>query len=62
MSTKAAHLMMLGVVSQLQPEDRKKVEDAAEGIRAIIRDSGDYGEIAIALVTLENALKVEGEG
>lgn len=56
-SDKVALLAICGAIYQLPAEDRAKVEAAAEKIRKIRTEAGDYGDIAVALVGAEIAAK-----
>ena len=53
-------LVLKGVVSEMSPEAQAKVADAKARIVAIVKDFGEEGGIALALVGMEMAA-AEGE-
>lgn len=54
-SVKAQHLMLLGAVSQMTPEEQAVINKLVQEIRDLTKDNGDAGLLALALVSLENA-------
>lgn len=50
-------LMTKGIVAGLLKEDQQKVEEAAQKIRDIRNEYGDYGLVALSLVTAEEGVK-----
>lgn len=55
---KAALYMLKGVVSEMEPQERQKVEDALEQIRAVMTEYGKAGSIAMAMIALETSVDV----
>lgn len=50
-------LMMRGLVSQMPPETRQKIEDCRAKLETVINDTGDEGKMAMCLLALEFAAK-----
>jgi hypothetical protein len=46
-------LILKGILSDAPPEDMEKINAAANKIRAVLAESGDYGNVALTLVALE---------
>lgn len=53
-------LMLKGLVSEMSPEAQAKIDDAKARIVAVMKDFGEEGGIALALVGMEIAA-AEGE-
>lgn len=49
----ATYFMMKGVISELPPEQRKKIEGLQKKISNIIKEDYEEGITAMSLVTLE---------
>lgn len=58
-SEQAQRLLLIGMVSELPTESQQKVQEAKDKLVAILKDFGEEGSIAMALVGLEMA--AEGE-
>jgi len=58
-SEQAQRLLVIGMVSELPTESQQKVQEAKDKLAAILKDFGEEGSIAFALVGLEMA--AEGE-
>ena len=50
---RAAVLMLKGLISEMPEADRAVIADCAAQLKAIVKDQGDAGLIALALVTAE---------
>lgn len=50
-----ALMIMRGAVYQLPEEDRKRVEECADKMRALVEEYGEAGVCAASLVALELA-------
>lgn len=49
-----AHLLMMkGAMSEMTEAERTKINEVAAAIRALVKDNGDEGLVAIAIVGLE---------
>lgn len=56
MTSEQAQLLLLkGAITDLPLESQQKVQEAKEKLSAIIKDFGDEGRVALALVGMEIA-------
>lgn len=53
----ATHLLILGAISQMPPEDRKLVDACAAEIRHTLKSYGEHGVLALGLIGAEIAAK-----
>ncbi|KLN54693.1 hypothetical protein [Variovorax paradoxus] len=51
----ATHLLILGAIAQMPPEDRTLVEACAAEIRHTLKSYGEHGSLALGLVGAEIA-------
>lgn len=59
-SEQAQRLLLIGMISELPSESQQKVREAKEKLSTILKDFGEEGGIALALVGLDIAA-AEGE-
>lgn len=59
-SEQAQRLLLIGMISELPSESQQKVQEAKEKLSTILKDFGEEGGIALALVGLDIAA-AEGE-
>lgn len=59
-SKQAQRLLLIGMISELPTESQQKVQEAKEKLEAILKDFGEEGGIALALLRMEIAA-AEGE-
>lgn len=51
----AEELMLLGMISQLEPEQKEKIESICHQLDTLLAETGDEGLIALSLVSLQKA-------
>jgi hypothetical protein len=54
MSTKSDLVMLKGVIFDMKADERTKVEEAKARFDAILKETGDFGLIALTWTALEN--------
>ena len=52
-SEKVMELLLSGMISKMPEEEQKKTRECAEKIRAVVKEYGDCGTIALTLLSLE---------
>lgn len=57
---RAGMLILKGMISDMNPEDRQTVDEAVSEIKQVIARHGDLGQFALSYVALE--LAAEGQG
>lgn len=60
-SEQAQRLLLMGMISELPTESQQKVQEAKEKLSTILKDFGEEGGIALALVGLDIAAAEGGK-
>ena len=60
-SEQAQRLLLMGMISELPAESQQKVQEAKEKLSTILKDFGEEGGIAFALVGIEIAAAEGGK-
>jgi len=61
MTARAEQLLLKGLMSELPEAQRAHIELVAEQLRQLLRDAGDDGLMALAIVGFEEQAKAEAD-
>lgn len=61
MTARAEQLLLKGMLSELPEAQRAHIELVAEQLRQVIKDAGDDGFMALAIVGFEAQAEADGE-
>jgi len=59
MQTEVSFLMFKGAIGEMSEAEQDRVRECADKLRTMIKEYGDHGLIAMALVAIETTLEAE---